>query len=316
MTTKNKSECICSDDRAGGSFTNGHFDNCPCHWTATYFCKKCTNIGADDGSCVKTPCGCPCHLGDTLKKQEEKSECCEAKIVFYAETPKGESGLVPRFTKFNDEGFCSKCWKCKHGAKEKECLVTECYNYDYFKPTPKVAKQEEITWVGVLRQFLNESHDSKGKIWNDEEIDRIIDIATPKVTKQENECKVCEENKDNTNGIPSHGHAPTPKVATSEKEWSCKWCGGTNTKKPLFGEPTPHESEDWEAEFDKIFELESQGCSECGGTELIDKREIRFPKGKYHCEWDLDKIKDFIRKERERVSSKSYQRGREEGRDW
>jgi hypothetical protein len=46
-----------------------------------------------------------------------------------------------------------------------------------------------------------------------------------------------------------------------------------------------------EREFDKRFELESQGCSECGGFELIDKQEIRFPKGKYYCEFDLEKIK-------------------------
>lgn len=47
-------------------------------------------------------------------------------------------------------------------------------------------------------------------------------------------------------------------------------------------------------EFNNTFELESQGCSECGGTELIDKREIRFPKGKYYCEWDLKKIESFL----------------------
>lgn len=46
--------------------------------------------------------------------------------------------------------------------------------------------------------------------------------------------------------------------------------------------------------FDEKFELESQGCSECGGFELIDKTEIRFPRGKYYCEYDLDKIKSFI----------------------
>lgn len=46
--------------------------------------------------------------------------------------------------------------------------------------------------------------------------------------------------------------------------------------------------------FDEKFELESQGCSECGGFELIDKTEIRFPRGEYHCEYDLDKIKSFM----------------------
>ena len=48
------------------------------------------------------------------------------------------------------------------------------------------------------------------------------------------------------------------------------------------------------AEFDKRFELEAQGCSECGGFELIDKKEEQFPKGKYHCEYDLEKIKAFL----------------------
>jgi len=63
------------------------------------------------------------------------------------------------------------------------------------------------------------------------------------------------------------------------------------------------------AEFDERFELEAQGCSECGGFELIDKKEEQFPKGKYHCEYDLEKIKSFlstkiaqaIAEERERV---------------
>lgn len=52
-----------------------------------------------------------------------------------------------------------------------------------------------------------------------------------------------------------------------------------------------------EERFDGTFELTSEGCSECGGFELIDKREIPYPKGKYHCEYDLDKIKSFIRSE-------------------
>lgn len=49
--------------------------------------------------------------------------------------------------------------------------------------------------------------------------------------------------------------------------------------------------------FDDRFELESQGCSECGGYELIDKTEKRYPKGKYYCEQDLEKIKSFIQSE-------------------
>jgi len=35
----------------------------------------------------------------------------------------------------------------------------------------------------------------------------------------------------------------------NEGNWSCKWCGGTNIKPPLFGEP---ENEDWESEFEKM----------------------------------------------------------------
>jgi hypothetical protein len=46
-------------------------------------------------------------------------------------------------------------------------------------------------------------------------------------------------------------------------------------------------------EFNKRFELESEGCSECGGFELVDLNETRYPKGKYHCEYDLDKIADW-----------------------
>jgi hypothetical protein len=48
--------------------------------------------------------------------------------------------------------------------------------------------------------------------------------------------------------------------------------------------------------FDEQFELESEGCSECGGFELIDKTEVRYPRGTYHCEFDLEKIKDFLLK--------------------
>lgn len=49
-------------------------------------------------------------------------------------------------------------------------------------------------------------------------------------------------------------------------------------------------------EFEEKFELERQGCSECGGFELVDKTEIRYPQGKYHCEYDLDKVISFIEK--------------------
>jgi len=51
---------------------------------------------------------------------------------------------------------------------------------------------------------------------------------------------------------------------------------------------------DWSKEFDERFELESEGCSECGGFELIDKTIERYPNGSYHCEYDLVKIKSFI----------------------
>jgi len=61
-------------------------------------------------------------------------------------------------------------------------------------------------------------------------------------------------------------------------------------------------------EFNNRFELEAQGCSECGGFELIDKTKIRFPKGKYYCEFDLEavfewhmtQLKKFIDQEIER----------------
>lgn len=47
-------------------------------------------------------------------------------------------------------------------------------------------------------------------------------------------------------------------------------------------------------EFDEKFEYESEGCSECGGFQLIDLKEVRFPKGKYYCEYDLEKVKSFL----------------------
>ena len=50
--------------------------------------------------------------------------------------------------------------------------------------------------------------------------------------------------------------------------------------------------ENWKEEFDKRFELLSQGCSECGGDYLVD---LAVPKESgYFCEYDLHKIKDFI----------------------
>ncbi len=52
--------------------------------------------------------------------------------------------------------------------------------------------------------------------------------------------------------------------------------------------------EDVIKKFDEKFELEPEGCSECGGFELIDKTEIKYPKGKYHCEYDLEKVKNFL----------------------
>jgi len=57
--------------------------------------------------------------------------------------------------------------------------------------------------------------------------------------------------------------------------------------------------EEIEREFNEKFELEYTGCSECGGSELIDKTEVRYPKGEYHCEYDLDKVKHFISKNRQ-----------------
>jgi len=48
----------------------------------------------------------------------------------------------------------------------------------------------------------------------------------------------------------------------------------------------------WREEFDKRFELQQQGCMECGGDYLVD---LNIPKGNgYFCEYDLSKIKDFI----------------------
>jgi hypothetical protein len=53
--------------------------------------------------------------------------------------------------------------------------------------------------------------------------------------------------------------------------------------------------------FDEKFELEMTGCSECAGSELIDKTQIKYPEGKYHCEYDLEKIKLFLSQSNKRV---------------
>ena len=67
--------------------------------------------------------------------------------------------------------------------------------------------------------------------------------------------------------------------------------------------------ENWKEEFDKRFELLSQGCSECGGDYLVD---LAVPKESgYFCEYDLHKIKDFIStllaEERNKVLSEERQ---------
>ncbi len=60
-------------------------------------------------------------------------------------------------------------------------------------------------------------------------------------------------------------------------------------------------------EFDEKFELESQGCSECGGDHLIDKTETRYPKGGYHKEYDLDKFKSFLQEVVKRVREETLE---------
>lgn len=78
------------------------------------------------------------------------------------------------------------------------------------------------------------------------------------------------------------------------------------------------ENKEWEERFDKKFELEEQGCSECGGFELVDHNELRYPKGKYHCEYDLDKIKLFISTELQKVKEETIKEVIEEieKQDW
>ena len=55
--------------------------------------------------------------------------------------------------------------------------------------------------------------------------------STPEPTKPF--CGDCDHyhNVDEKHGICEICPTPEP------KEWSCKWCGGSNTKPPLFGEP-------------------------------------------------------------------------------
>ena len=116
----------------------------------------------------------------------------------------------------------------------------------------------------------------------------------------------------------------TPKVATSEKEWTCKWCGGTNTKKPLFGEPTPHESEDWEAEFKEMFEYTDFG-GDLGGFILKVKEDgydtqetliyklVTFIKGIESKAYQRGKVEQFekLHERIPKLEEEAYQRGRE-----
>lgn len=69
------------------------------------------------------------------------------------------------------------------------------------------------------------------------------------------------------------------------------------------------EIEELVEEFRGRFELENQGCSECGGFELVDMEETRYPKGEYHCEYDLEKVYDWLRK----ALTKAYEKGYAEG---
>lgn len=63
-----------------------------------------------------------------------------------------------------------------------------------------------------------------------------------------------------------------------------------------------------EERFDARFELESEGCSECSGYNLIDKKEISYPIGKYFCEYNLNKIKSFIQQEIELAKKEERER--------
>lgn len=133
--------------------------------------------------------------------------------------------------------------------------------------------------------------------------------STPKVATSEKEC-ACKGNDCfdfhsaehccviNKCYKDSHSINATP-LESSEKEckheiyeypeqhcFFCKKCGIAHGTRELF--LTPHESEDWEAEFDKQFE------------EVILDQEVRTV---------IPGIKKFISE----VESKAYQRGREEG---
>ena len=38
---------------------------------AAHYCSKCTDIGKDDGSCVKKKCFCSCHSNQGMNKTKE-----------------------------------------------------------------------------------------------------------------------------------------------------------------------------------------------------------------------------------------------------
>jgi len=64
----------------------------------------------------------------------------------------------------------------------------------------------------------------------------------------------------------------------------------------------------WEKEFDKSFEYESEGCSECSGYSLIDKTQTPYPHGTYHQEYDLQKIKAFIHHQLQKAREEERER--------
>ena len=76
------------------------------------------------------------------------------------------------------------------------------------------------------------------------------------------------------------------------EQMECKNCGLLQT---TIDEPTKPQ---WEEEFDEKFELRMNGCSECGGADLLENGKDIY---------DLDSIKSFIHH--------LLEKGRQEARD-
>jgi len=69
-----------------------------------YYCRQCTNLGKDDGSCINNPCDCQCHQS---KKEEGKTKIEELKLPISFGAAEAtwtdiNNALVPYYNKINE----------------------------------------------------------------------------------------------------------------------------------------------------------------------------------------------------------------------